>query len=163
MVRRSGSVLEVPPTLHWPLLSVTNVAMRQMPRTVGGTVTVRSLLVPHPHGARPAWRLTGMDQYLERSMALIRFYDFATRRREAAVRRGEVTLADLRAVDDHLRQRDARLGATDARGLTLDVVRWTLRALPLMCCAAFPAGRDMQDWVSDCSALLPRPHDDDYK
>lgn len=70
---------------------MTSVALRLMLRTRGGSATVWGVLVPHPQGVHPARRLTGIGQYLERSMALLRFYDFVKRRREASVRRHSQT------------------------------------------------------------------------
>ncbi|MPC55609.1 hypothetical protein E2C01_049552 [Portunus trituberculatus] len=158
LAQSSGSVQVVTVTLHWPLMPVTDVALRLMPRSSSGNVTVRGVLVPYSEGVRPVWWVTGVDQYLERSMALIRFYDFAMRRRETAARRGAISLAELRALDNHLHQRDAWRWAEDARWLAFGMVRGVLRAVPFLCSAAFPAGRDVQDWVADCRAHLPRPY-----
>ncbi|XP_063848562.1 uncharacterized protein LOC135093320 [Scylla paramamosain] len=157
LARHSGMVQEVPVTLHWPLLPVMDPVLRQVPRSRGGSLMLRGVLVPRPCGAHALWQLEDISQYVERSMSLVRFYDFATRRREAAARRGAGSHAALWAHFEHLRQRDARREAVDARWLALGVVCGALRTVTFLCSAVFPAGRAVQDWVADCSALLSRP------
>ena len=148
--RHRGSVQGVSVTpLHWPLqlLPETDGALHLMPRTRGEGVIVRGVLVPYPQGARPTWRLAGVGQYLERSMSLLRFYEFATRRREAAARRGAFSLAELRALDEQLRQRDARRRAVDAAWLALGVVRGALQAVSFLCSDTFPPGQDVEVFI----------------
>lgn len=55
------------------------------------------VLVPRQHGHHVVWRRRGVDQYLERSIAWLRFFYFAGRRRDSVVEaRASHTLLEAR-------------------------------------------------------------------
>ena len=144
-----GEQLEANTTL-WPLLPLVTPALRvTTPPTHCWSQALRGVLVPRLHGPRVLWRQEGATQYLGRSFSLLRFYDFATRRRQTAASRGAGQQAQLLATYDRLLHPDAR---PDAAELVINV----LHGLPFLCSAVFPAGRSLHQWAADCTALIPR-------
>lgn len=116
------------------------------------------LLLPRPSGPHPLWQRDSFTNYLRRSFDLIRFHDYATKRRLAAragqdaQRHQQLLLTEY----ERLRQQEAQRGSLDLRTRTTQMVRGALHAVPLVCSALFPAGRAAQEWAADCAALLPR-------